>query len=55
MSLFPAVSVVAESSRSSALQEAKAQIGVYDFIAVGTSLYLRRVTQTEQLYYLQGP
>lgn len=29
--------VVVESSRNGALQEAKPQIGMYDFIAVGTS------------------
>lgn len=34
-------SVVVESSRGGALQEAKPRIGTYHFIAVGTSFYLR--------------
>lgn len=33
-----------ESSEGGSLQEAKPWSGVYDFIAVGTSCYLRRFT-----------
>lgn len=37
-------SVVVEASRSGTLQEAEPWIGMYYFIAVGTSFYLRRFT-----------
>lgn len=42
--LFPSShSGVVELSRSGALQEAEAQIGMYYFIAVGTSFYFKEI------------